>query len=147
VRCRYQWHIDAVLFLWAPSPKLADAIRVMDAWGFSYRTCAVWDKEVIGWAITSGSSMNYSSSVRAGRCRCRMPHVGHLPLSVRSEAVPTAKNRRPCTTCWRRCIHTLDLVIASSYLPGPRGQGGRLGAMNQLCGLSDLSRMPDNVSG
>jgi len=39
---------DAVLFLWASSPKLADAIRVMDAWGLSYRTCAVWDKEVTG---------------------------------------------------------------------------------------------------
>jgi N6-adenosine-specific RNA methylase IME4 len=37
-----------VLFLWAPSPKLADAIQVMNAWGFSYRTCAVWDKQVTG---------------------------------------------------------------------------------------------------
>jgi hypothetical protein len=39
---------EAVLFLWAPSPKLADAIQVMNAWGFSYRTCAVWDKQVTG---------------------------------------------------------------------------------------------------
>jgi len=39
---------DAVLFLWATSPKLAEAMRVIDAWGFTYRTCAVWDKEVIG---------------------------------------------------------------------------------------------------
>jgi len=39
---------DCVLFLWATSPKLADALRVVEAWGFSYRTCAVWDKEVIG---------------------------------------------------------------------------------------------------
>lgn len=39
---------DAVLFLWATSPKLAEAIRVLEAWGFTYRTCAVWDKGVIG---------------------------------------------------------------------------------------------------
>ena len=39
---------DAVLFLWATSPKLAEAMRVIDAWGFTYRTCAVWDKDQIG---------------------------------------------------------------------------------------------------
>jgi N6-adenosine-specific RNA methylase IME4 len=39
---------DCVLLLWAPSSKLAEAMEVLSAWGFSYRTCAVWDKEVIG---------------------------------------------------------------------------------------------------
>lgn len=39
---------DAILFLWATSPKLVEAVRVMGAWGFHYRTCAVWDKEKIG---------------------------------------------------------------------------------------------------
>lgn len=39
---------DSVLFLWATSPKLAEALQVMDAWGFSYRTCAVWDKVKMG---------------------------------------------------------------------------------------------------
>lgn len=39
---------DAVLFLWATSPKLAEAMRVVESWGFVYRTCAVWDKEQIG---------------------------------------------------------------------------------------------------
>lgn len=39
---------DAVLFLWATSPKLADSIRVVSEWGFEYKTCAVWDKQVIG---------------------------------------------------------------------------------------------------
>lgn len=39
---------DAVLFLWATSPKLAEAFEVIKAWDFSYRTCAVWDKEMIG---------------------------------------------------------------------------------------------------
>lgn len=39
---------DAVLFLWATSPKLIEALRVIDAWGFTYRTCAVWHKPQIG---------------------------------------------------------------------------------------------------
>jgi N6-adenosine-specific RNA methylase IME4/ParB-like chromosome segregation protein Spo0J len=39
---------DCVLFMWATSPKLAEAFEVLHAWGFSYRTCAVWDKQKIG---------------------------------------------------------------------------------------------------
>jgi len=39
---------NAVLFLWAPPPKLPEALEVMRAWGFRYVTCAVWDKEKIG---------------------------------------------------------------------------------------------------
>ena len=40
--------VDSVLFMWATSPKLEEALRVINAWGFSYVTCAVWDKEKIG---------------------------------------------------------------------------------------------------
>jgi len=39
---------DALLFLWAPAPKLEEALEVMRAWGFSYRTCMVWVKDKIG---------------------------------------------------------------------------------------------------
>lgn len=39
---------DAVLFLWATSPKLAEAMQVLTAWGFTYRTCMVWVKDKIG---------------------------------------------------------------------------------------------------
>ena len=39
---------SAALFMWATSPKLTDSLVVMSAWGFTYRTCAVWDKQVIG---------------------------------------------------------------------------------------------------
>jgi N6-adenosine-specific RNA methylase IME4 len=37
-----------VLFMWATSPKLAEAMTVIDAWGFNYRTCMVWVKDKIG---------------------------------------------------------------------------------------------------
>jgi N6-adenosine-specific RNA methylase IME4 len=39
---------DAVMFMWATSPKLAEAMHLLDAWGFTYRTCMVWVKDKIG---------------------------------------------------------------------------------------------------
>lgn len=39
---------DCVLFLWATAPKLPDALTVMAAWGFAYRTHAVWLKDKVG---------------------------------------------------------------------------------------------------
>jgi len=39
---------DAVLFLWSPSPKLLEALKILEAWGFEYKTNAIWNKEIIG---------------------------------------------------------------------------------------------------
>lgn len=37
---------DAVLFMWATFPNIKGALRVMEAWGFSYKTAAfVWVKQ------------------------------------------------------------------------------------------------------
>ena len=36
---------DCVLFLWSPSPKLAEALEVVAAWDFVYRTCLTWVKD------------------------------------------------------------------------------------------------------
>lgn len=35
---------DAVLFLWSTSPHLPEALEVVKAWGFEYKTSFVWDK-------------------------------------------------------------------------------------------------------
>ncbi len=35
---------DSVLFMWATSPKLPEALRLIEAWGFDYKTSFVWDK-------------------------------------------------------------------------------------------------------
>ena len=40
--------INCVLFMWATAPKLVEAIEVMESWGFKYKTCLIWDKELIG---------------------------------------------------------------------------------------------------
>jgi N6-adenosine-specific RNA methylase IME4 len=39
---------DAVLFMWATNPKLYECMKVLDAWGFTYRTDMVWVKDRIG---------------------------------------------------------------------------------------------------
>ena len=39
---------DSILMLWTTAPKLDQGIEVLTAWGYTYRTCAVWDKEVMG---------------------------------------------------------------------------------------------------
>lgn len=39
---------SCVLLLWATAPKLIEALKVLDAWGFTYKTSAVWDKEILG---------------------------------------------------------------------------------------------------
>jgi N6-adenosine-specific RNA methylase IME4 len=39
---------DCVLFIWATQPRLADAIDAVRAWGFEYRSGAVWDRQRVG---------------------------------------------------------------------------------------------------
>lgn len=39
---------NAHLYLWVTNNFLADGLRVMDAWGFQYKTCITWVKDRIG---------------------------------------------------------------------------------------------------
>jgi len=39
---------NAILFLWATNPKLEEALKVIEAWGFQYRTNLVWVKDKFG---------------------------------------------------------------------------------------------------
>lgn len=67
---------DCVLYLWTTSPKVAESLQVVDAWGFNYRTCMVWVKDKIGmgyWArqrhellliATKGSPLTPDPSLR-----------------------------------------------------------------------------------
>lgn len=41
-------HEHALMFMWAPSAMLPDALRIIAAWGFTYKTSAVWDKQRAG---------------------------------------------------------------------------------------------------
>jgi N6-adenosine-specific RNA methylase IME4 len=39
---------NAILFLWATNPKLPEALKVIEAWGFEYKTNMVWVKNGLG---------------------------------------------------------------------------------------------------
>lgn len=39
---------NSVLYLWATAPKLLEAVQVIAAWGYCYKTHAIWDKEKVG---------------------------------------------------------------------------------------------------
>ena len=39
---------DAILFLWVTTPMLEKGLKVLNAWGFDYRTSMVWVKPSIG---------------------------------------------------------------------------------------------------
>jgi len=39
---------NAALYLWATIPMLPEALEVMYAWGFKYKSHMIWDKEIIG---------------------------------------------------------------------------------------------------
>ena len=39
---------NSLLLMWATAPKLLEAIKVIAAWGFTYKTHGIWDKVKIG---------------------------------------------------------------------------------------------------
>lgn len=55
---------NSILFLWAVMPRLPDALRVMGAWGFEYKTCGfVWVKTKNDWVNVRYDGLgNYTMS-------------------------------------------------------------------------------------
>jgi len=39
---------DSVLYLWVTAPMLREGLKVMDSWGFEYKSHAIWDKQKVG---------------------------------------------------------------------------------------------------
>lgn len=71
---------DAVLFCWATSPKLAECLEVVDAWGFDYRTCLVWVKDKIGMGYYA--RQQHELLLVAARGALPTPAPEHRPSSV-----------------------------------------------------------------
>lgn len=71
---------DAVLFLWATSPKLAEAMSVVTAWGFTYRTCLVWVKDQIGMGYYA--RQQHELLLVATRGELPVPEPANRPASV-----------------------------------------------------------------
>jgi N6-adenosine-specific RNA methylase IME4/ParB-like chromosome segregation protein Spo0J len=74
---------DAMLYLWATAPKLAECMKVIEAWGFEYRTNLVWDKEVIGMGYHARNQ--HEILLVAKRGSIPPPEAGKQPSSVHRE--------------------------------------------------------------
>lgn len=71
---------NSVLFLWATNPKLTEALDVMAAWGFSYRTNMVWVKDRIGMGYYARSQ--HELLLIGKRGELPMPDPSSRPASV-----------------------------------------------------------------
>lgn len=74
---------DAILYLWATAPKLAECFDVLRAWGFNYRTHMVWDKEKIGMGYHARNQ--HELLLIATRGQIPPPQAGTQPSSVYRE--------------------------------------------------------------
>lgn len=75
---------DAILYLWATAPKLAECMDVIKAWGFEYRTNLVWDKEKIGMGYHARNQHELLLVCKRGNIP--PPEAGTQPSSVYREA-------------------------------------------------------------
>lgn len=82
---------DSVLFLWATVPLLREGLRVMEAWGFDYKTHFVWDKVLHN--VGHYNSVRHELLLVGGRGRS-VPDVAELADSVYSEE-RTEHSRKP----------------------------------------------------
>lgn len=64
---------DSVLFLWATRPMLPQALAVIEAWGFAYKSCTVWGKQRAGNARGPGYIFSDESEILLYATR------GHVP--------------------------------------------------------------------
>lgn len=82
---------NAVLFLWTTSPMLEDAFKVINAWGFNYKSSFIWDK--ISHAMGHYNSVRHEFLLIATRGKCT-PDVPKLLDSVVS-IERTEHSRKP----------------------------------------------------
>jgi N6-adenosine-specific RNA methylase IME4 len=75
---------DAVLFLWVTSPKLPEGLRVLEAWGFKYRTSMIWVKPQIGMGYYARSQHEILLIGALGSLPAPLPEV--RPSSVIHES-------------------------------------------------------------
>ena len=73
---------NAILFLWATSPKLPDALEVLRAWGFTYKTSAVWIKHRTGAGMGYYVRVDHELLLIGTRGKINPPHTDRRLSSV-----------------------------------------------------------------
>jgi N6-adenosine-specific RNA methylase IME4 len=112
---------DCALFLWVTWPNLEDAISLLSAWGFAYKTCAFdWTKahagqiELFERSIPASMGMGYWT--RANTEPCLLATRGkpkRLNADVRQAIIEPGRehSRKP------DCVHErIERLVAGPYL-------------------------------
>lgn len=110
-------HADAVLYLWATAPKLREALSVMEAWGFEYKSNMVWIKDKIGMGYWA---RNQHELVLIGTRGNFSPPAADKRVSSIIEAPRTKHSRKP-TEC-AELLETLypDMAKIELFCRTPR---------------------------
>ncbi|BDW12310.1 S-adenosylmethionine-binding protein [Polynucleobacter sp. SHI8] len=77
---------DAVLFLWCSASLIREALAVIDAWGFTYKTQSIWDKMSAG----QGCYVRVQHEILLIATRGKLPEV---PPTARPGSVFTFRRR------------------------------------------------------
>lgn len=99
---------DAVLFCWATFPLFPDALEVVNAWGFKYKTAMVWDKQRANLGHYHNASAELLLICTRGSCT---PDADERPDQVQSIARTGRHSEKP-----EHFRHVIDLM----YVHGPR---------------------------
>lgn len=83
---------DSILFLWAVSPLLPEALEVIKAWGFKYKSSFVWDK--VGHCMGHYNSVRHEFLLIATRGSCT-PDNKKLYDSVQSIEKTAKHSEKP----------------------------------------------------
>lgn len=93
---------NAVLFLWTTSPMLEDSFKVINAWGFKYKSSFIWDK--IKHNMGHYNSVRHELLLIATKGSC-LPDEKKLYDSVQSVERSEKHSEKPIT--FRRIIDNL----------------------------------------
>ncbi|GIU70911.1 MAG: hypothetical protein KatS3mg003_0390 [Candidatus Nitrosocaldaceae archaeon] len=84
---------NAILFLWSTNPKLREALKIIEAWNFEYKTNMVWIKDKIGLGYYVRSKHEL------------------LLIAVKGNIVPLESNRPESVIYHNRSIHSKKPLI------------------------------------
>jgi N6-adenosine-specific RNA methylase IME4 len=113
---------NAVLFLWAVNCRLPEALELISAWGFTYKTNLVWVKPSVGlgyWARNRHELLLFAT-----RGQIDLPEPGQAPDSV-IEAARGRHSQKPeqaCTLIETAYPHLSKLELFARGTPRPGWQ-------------------------
>ena len=137
---------DCVLFLWATAPMLREALTIMEAWDFEYRTHFVWDKDRAG---TGYWNRNKHELLLIGtRGDIPAPAPGTQWNSVVAARWPGEHSAKPVefhqlVEAYYPTARKLEMFARDRIRP-PRDGWDTWG--NEAAGLSDTAEVPDNAA-